>query len=200
MRAASAPRRSPPAVLELRALAKQFPGAATPAVDRVTLRVAAGETLGLVGESGSGKTTLGRCALLLETPTSGEVLFEGVDLRRLSSSELRRARRNMQIVFQDPAGSLNPRMNVAQILAEPFDIHEKPIGRVDGQCVRARGSSRPWDSPRDSGTRFPHEFSSGQRQRIGIARALALRPKFIVADEPVSALDAARSARKSSTC
>ncbi len=174
-------------MLELRGLVKHFPGAPSPAVDGVTLRVDAAETLGLVGESGSGKTTLGRCALLLEPPTSGDVVFDGRDLRRLSSGDLRRARRHMQIVFQDPVGSLNERMTVARILAEPLVIHERLsrseiAGRVD-ELLDAVGLSR------DSAAKYPHEFSGGQRQRIGIARALALRPKFIVADEPVSALD-----------
>jgi oligopeptide/dipeptide ABC transporter ATP-binding protein len=174
-------------MLELRQLVKQFPGAATPAVDRVTLHVEPGETLGLVGESGSGKTTLGRCALLLEEPTSGEVLLEGRDLRRLSREELRRTRRHMQIVFQDPVGSLNPRMTVERILSEPFDIHEN-LSRTE-TADRVRELLAGVGLPVDATSRYPHEFSGGQRQRIGIARALALRPKFIVADEPVSALD-----------
>ncbi|SRR6266404_5220222 len=174
-------------MLELRNLVKMFPGAATPAVDRVSLKVEPGETLGLVGESGSGKTTLGRSALLLEQPTSGEVWFDGRDLAQLSSSELRRTRRHMQIVFQDPVGSLNPRMRVGQILAEPFDIHEK-LSRVE-TTDRVRELLDAVGLPADSASRYPREFSGGQRQRIGIARAVALRPKFIVADEPVSALD-----------
>ena len=174
-------------MLELRQLVKRFPNAATPAVDHVTLRVEPGETLGLVGESGSGKTTLGRCALLLEEPTSGEVLLEGRDLSRLSREELRRTRRHMQIVFQDPVGSLNPRLNVADILAEPFDIHER-ISRGE-TADRVRELLGAVGLPADAAARYPHEFSGGQRQRIGIARAIALRPKFIVADEPVSALD-----------
>jgi oligopeptide/dipeptide ABC transporter ATP-binding protein len=156
-------------------------------VDGVSLRVNQGETLGLVGESGSGKTTLGRCALLLEPPTSGQVLFEGHDLAGLSHEELRRTRRHMQIVFQDPVGSLNPRMRVERILAEPFDIHER-LSRSETHD-RVRELLAAVGLPADSGVRYPHEFSGGQRQRIGIARAVALRPKFIVADEPVSALD-----------
>jgi peptide/nickel transport system ATP-binding protein len=174
-------------MLELNQLVKAFPGQSTPAVDGVSLRVEPGETLGLVGESGSGKTTLGRCALLLEPPTSGQVLFEGRDLARLSRGELRRTRRHMQIVFQDPVGSLNPRMRVERILAEPFDIHEN-LSRNDTRD-RVRELLAAVGLPEDSASRFPHEFSGGQRQRIGIARAVALRPKFIVADEPVSALD-----------
>jgi len=174
-------------VLELKQLVKFFPGQSTPAVDGLSLRVNQGETLGLVGESGSGKTTLGRCALLLEPPTSGQVLFEGRDLARLSHEDLRRARRHMQIVFQDPVGSLNPRMRVERILAEPFDIHERHSRGETHDRVRELLAAV--GLPPDSGVRYPHEFSGGQRQRIGIARAVALRPKFIVADEPVSALD-----------
>ena len=174
-------------MLQLNQLVKCFPGQSTPAVDGVTLRLEQGETLGLVGESGSGKTTLGRCALLLEVPTSGEVLFEGRDLARLSQEELRQTRRHMQIVFQDPVGSLNPRMRVQRILAEPFDIHEKLSGNETKDRVRELLAAV--GLPMDAAARYPHEFSGGQRQRIGIARAVALRPKFIVADEPVSALD-----------
>jgi peptide/nickel transport system ATP-binding protein len=174
-------------LLQLNQLVKRFSGQSTAAVDGVSLRVEPGETLGLVGESGSGKTTLGRCALLLEPPTSGQVLFEGRDLARLSSEELRRTRRHMQIVFQDPVGSLNPRMRVERILAEPFDIHEN-LSAAETRD-RVRDLLAAVGLPADSGSRYPHEFSGGQRQRIGIARAVALVPKFIVADEPVSALD-----------
>jgi oligopeptide/dipeptide ABC transporter ATP-binding protein len=174
-------------LLELNQLVKSFPGQSTPAVDGVSLRLEQGETLGLVGESGSGKTTLGRCALLLEPPTSGQVLFKGRDLARLSHEELRRTRRHMQIVFQDPVGSLNPRMRVERILAEPFDIHEK-LSAADTRD-RVRELLAAVGLPADAAARYPHEFSGGQRQRIGIARAVALVPEFIVADEPVSALD-----------
>jgi len=181
-------------MLELRHLVKRYPAEAgfwsaesISAVDDVSLRIEAGQTLGLVGESGSGKSTLGRCALLLEEPTSGEVLFEGVSLTTLGSGALRRMRRQMQVVFQDPYGSLNPRMRIKQILAEPFQIHEKfsrqEISSKVAELLTTVGL------PADAVERYPHEFSGGQRQRIGIARALALRPKFIVADEPVSALD-----------
>ncbi len=183
-------------LLEIHDLVKDFPAAGgmfaradgvVHAVDGVSLAVEPGETLGLVGESGSGKTTLGRCALLLVEPTSGEVRFEGCNLLTLKGPELRRMRRHMQIIFQDPFASLNPRMRVEQILAEPFQIHES-LSRVE---VRERVLELLGETglPADAVSRYPHEFSGGQRQRIGIARALALRPKLIVADEPVSALD-----------
>ena len=157
------------------------------AVDGVSLDISAGETLGLVGESGSGKSTLGRMVLRLIEPTSGSVRFDGHDLLTATPSGLRQLRRDMQIIFQDPFGSLDPRFRVEDIIAEPLVIHEslsKAARRARaGELLRAVGldaSALP---------RYPHEFSGGQRQRIGIARALALRPKFIVADEPVSALD-----------
>jgi peptide/nickel transport system ATP-binding protein len=181
-------------MLELRRLVKRYPVQAgfwsaesLIAVDDVSLSIESGQTLGLVGESGSGKSTLGRCALLLERPTSGEVLFEDVALTTLGAGAMRRMRRQMQVVFQDPYGSLNPRMRVAQILAEPFQIHEK-LSRAE-IATQVAGLLATVGLPADSAGRYPHEFSGGQRQRIGIARALALRPKFIVADEPVSALD-----------
>jgi peptide/nickel transport system ATP-binding protein len=141
----------------------------------------------LVGESGSGKSTLGRLVLRLIEPTSGSIRYESHDLLAANHSEMRRRRRDMQIIFQDPFGSLDPRLHVGQIIAEPLVIHEKMSSEARrtrvGELLRAVGLD---ESAR---TRFPHEFSGGQRQRIGIARALALRPKFIVADEPVSALD-----------
>ncbi len=157
------------------------------AVDGVSLDISAGETLGLVGESGSGKSTLGRLVLRLIEPTSGSVRFDGHNLLMAGPSSLRRLRRDMQIIFQDPFGSLDPRFRVEDIIAEPLVIHEslsKLARRARaGELLRAVGldaSALP---------RYPHEFSGGQRQRIGIARALALKPKLIGADEPVSARD-----------
>jgi ABC-type glutathione transport system ATPase component len=157
------------------------------AVDDVSLDVSAGETLGLVGESGSGKTTLGRLVLRLIEPDAGSILFEGTDLLKARGGELRRLRRDMQIIFQDPFGSLDPRFRIADILEEPLIIHD----RMSATARRERVSEllRSVGMDESARARFPHEFSGGQRQRIGIARALALRPKFIVADEPVSALD-----------
>lgn len=157
------------------------------AVDDVSLDIQAGETLGLVGESGSGKTTLGRLVLRLIEPTSGSIRFEGRDLLRASRRDMRRMRRDMQIIFQDPFGSLDPRLRVDKIIAEPLEIHERM--RADARRARVVELLRAVGMDESAGHRFPHEFSGGQRQRIGIARALALRPRFIVADEPVSALD-----------
>jgi len=157
------------------------------AVDDVSLDIQEGETLGLVGESGSGKSTLGRLILRLIEPTSGSVLFEGTDVLQSSRPELRRLRRDMQIIFQDPYGSLDPRFRVEDVLAEPLIIHEK-LGR-DERRRRVAELLRAVGMDESAMPRYPHEFSGGQRQRIGIARALALRPKFVVADEPVSALD-----------
>ena len=157
------------------------------AVHDVSLTIKAGETLGLVGESGSGKSTLGRLLLRLVEPDSGEVLFDGHDVLRAGGTELRRLRRDMQIIFQDPFGSLDPRMMVEQIVCEPMAIH----GSEDraGRRRRAAEVMRAVGLDASALNRYPHEFSGGQRQRIGIARALVLRPRFIVADEPVSALD-----------
>jgi ABC-type glutathione transport system ATPase component len=157
------------------------------AVDDVSLTVESGETLALVGESGSGKSTLGRLVLRLIEPTSGSIRFDGRDLLAASRGELRRARREMQIIFQDPFGSLDPRLRVDEIVAEPLVIHERPS--QDERRRRVAELLRAVGMDESAGRRYPHEFSGGQRQRIGIARALALRPKFIVADEPVSALD-----------
>jgi len=157
------------------------------AVDGVSFDVAEGETLGLVGESGSGKSTTGYCIVQLLKPTSGEVIFEGTDLTTLGREELRRARRDMQIVFQDPYSSLDPRMTVGDIVAEPLVVHGSGTRRERAGRVRELLDVVGFNPSFTN--RYPHEFSGGQRQRIGIARALALSPKLIVCDEPVSALD-----------
>jgi|SRR5450432_799535 len=184
------------ALVEIRDLTKTYAGGDSPfagakrevrAVDGVFLDISAGETLGLVGESGSGKSTLGRLVLRLIEPSSGTVRFDGHDLLAASPTALRQLRRDMQIIFQDPFGSLDPRFRVEDIIAEPLVIHES----LSKGARRARSGELLRSVGLDSSalTRYPHEFSGGQRQRIGIARALALRPKFLVADEPVSALD-----------
>jgi oligopeptide transport system ATP-binding protein len=172
------------------------------AVDDVSLDIQEGATLGLVGESGSGKSTLGRLILRLIEPTSGAIFFGGADLLKASGSELRRLRRDMQIIFQDPFGSLDPRFRVEDVIAEPLILHQKALyQRIvdrktkhespsrDARRRRVRELLRAVGMDESAMPRYPHEFSGGQRQRIGIARALALQPKFIVADEPVSALD-----------
>ena len=158
------------------------------AVDDVSFAIRRGETLGLVGESGCGKTTIGRCILQLERPSGGEVLFEGEEMTRMSDAELRPLRRRMQIVFQDPYSSLNPRMTIGQIISEPIRVHR--IARNGGESRDRvdRLLTLVGLNPVMAG-RYPHELSGGQRQRVGIARALALEPKFIVCDEPISALD-----------
>jgi oligopeptide transport system ATP-binding protein len=158
------------------------------AVDDVNLEVRAGETLAIVGESGCGKTTLARMLLRLIEPDAGEILFGGRDLLKLRGSELRRARREMQMIFQDPFASLNPRMRVVEIVGEPLAIHEKALSGEE-RTMRAVAMLRRVGLDEGALRRYPHEFSGGQRQRIGIARALILRPKLVVADEPVSALD-----------
>ena len=198
------------ALLEIRNLIKVFPQGESAfsarkgevrAVDDISLDVEAGETLGLVGESGSGKSTLGRLALRLIEPTSGTVRFDGQDLLRAGHSELRHLRRHMQIIFQDPFSSLDPRMRVEDLVAEPLVIHNgsgdstgsgAPLLPAVGRSgIRSSVADLLKAVGLDSSAmpRYPHEFSGGQRQRIVIARALALRPKFIVCDEPVSALD-----------
>jgi oligopeptide/dipeptide ABC transporter ATP-binding protein len=183
-------------LLEVRDLRKYFPvrsgvlGRHTQlvrAVDGVSFDLDAGETLGIVGESGCGKSTLGRCVLRLLAPTGGAITFAGADLLTLGGEALRRKRREMQIIFQDPFASLNPRMRIGDIVGEGLDIH----GVARGAAKRARVGElleQVGLSP-DTAARYPHEFSGGQRQRVGIARALALEPRLIVADEAVSALD-----------
>ena len=157
------------------------------AVDDVSFTINRGETFGLVGESGCGKTTAGRAILRLLEPDGGKIRFEGVDLRELGKQDLRRKRRDMQIIFQDPYASLNPRMTIRTIVGEPFAIHNIAKGSERDDRVRDLLKTVGLDS--SVMNRYPHEFSGGQRQRVGIARALALKPKLIVADEPVSALD-----------
>jgi peptide/nickel transport system ATP-binding protein len=182
-------------LLEVRHLVKEFSrrrgifGAPTMvrAVDDVSFVVERGETFGLVGESGSGKTTTGRCILRLIEPSSGDVMFDGKDVLKLSRGDLRRARRDMQIVFQDPYSSLNPRMRVGDIVEEPLVIHR--LGSKAERRARVRELFGLVGLNPEHLRRHPHEFSGGQRQRIGLARALALNPSFIIADEPVSALD-----------
>jgi peptide/nickel transport system ATP-binding protein len=183
-------------LLEVNHLKKYFPikggifsrtVANVKAVEDFTLKIKPGEVVGLVGESGSGKTTAGRTILRLIEPTSGEILFNGVDLAKLSKAQMREYRKEMQIIFQDPFASLNPRMTVGDIIGEALDIHKLARGKAREerivQLLERTGLSAAHMR------RYPHEFSGGQRQRIGIARALAVDPQFIVADEPVSALD-----------
>lgn len=183
-------------LIEVKNLTKVFADAESPfggrsrrevrALDDVSLQIYPGETLGLVGESGSGKSTLGRVILRLIKPTSGTVLFEGKDLLSASRAEMRRLRRDLQIIFQDPFASLDPRYRVEDVLAEPLIIHSESTANLRSRVSELLSVVGLDESAR---YRYPHEFSGGQRQRIGIARALALRPKFIVCDEPVSALD-----------
>jgi oligopeptide transport system ATP-binding protein len=161
---------------------------AVKAVDGVSFDVVKGETLGLVGESGCGKSTTGRTVLQLYKPTEGSVVFEGQELTTLGASDLRKARRRMQMIFQDPFASLNPRMSVGNIVSEPLRIHKVIQNKNELQEYVEHLLERVGLNPYYV-NRYPHEFSGGQRQRIGIARALALRPSFIVADEPISALD-----------
>jgi oligopeptide transport system ATP-binding protein len=171
-------------------LTKHFPAShnqTVRAVDGVSFTIQRGETFGLVGESGCGKTTVGRCLLRLIEPTGGQVRFDGRNLTEINRTELRGLRRRMQIIFQDPYSSLNPRMTVGQIVAEPLAVHS--VGSKPEQREKVAELLRVVGLDPDYANRYPHQFSGGQRQRIGIARALALNPDFIVADEPVSALD-----------
>ncbi|MGD1993553.1 MAG: dipeptide ABC transporter ATP-binding protein [Anaerolineae bacterium] len=184
-------------LVQVRGLKKHFPITqgvifqreigAIKAVDGVSFDIYKGETLGLVGETGCGKTTVGRTMLQLYEPTDGEVRFDGVDLVHLGGSDLRRIRRRMQMIFQDPYASLNPRMTVGSIVAEPLEVHRVATGRKKRERVQdllKMVGLNPYFV-----NRYPHEFSGGQRQRIGIARALALNPDLIVCDEPISSLD-----------
>ena len=157
------------------------------AVDGVNLSLDRGDALALVGESGSGKTTLGRCILRLTEPTSGTVLFDQIDVLALKASDMRALRRRMQIVFQDPAGSLNPRMTVGAAVREPLEVHHLARGKAAREKVRELFQEVGLDPSLE--TLFPHELSGGQKQRVGIARALSIQPEFVVLDEPVSALD-----------
>ena len=178
-------------LVEVRRLVKYFPvensDDVVQAVDDVSFKIVSGETLGLVGESGCGKSTVGRCLLRLYEPTNGEVVFEGKIIASLSNNEMQRLRREMQIIFQDPYASLNPRLSIRSIVKEPLKIHG--IGTNAEQNERVADLLQKVGLDPKYTDRYPHEFSGGQRQRIGIARALALNPKLIVCDEPVSALD-----------
>lgn len=183
-------------LVQLRNLSKEFPirkgvfnqqVGSVKAVTDISLDIFSGETLGVVGESGCGKSTLGRCILQLIRPTAGEVIYNGKNLSALPNKALRPLRKDLQIVFQNPYSSLNPRMTIGDILSEPLEIHKLAKGPALSQRVYQLLDMV--GLPKDAFNRYPHEFSGGQRQRVGIARALALNPKFIVADEPVSALD-----------
>ena len=184
-------------LLEVENLVKHFPVgggmfsrpvAAVRAIDGVSFTLNRGETLGLVGESGCGKTTTGRCILQLERPTSGRIVFEGVDLTTLDEAALRKVRRRVQVIFQDPYSSLNPRMTIGQILAEPLKVHGIVRDAVAREARVQELLQQVGLLPQHA-KRYPHQLSGGQRQRVGIARALAMEPSLIICDEPVSALD-----------
>ncbi len=184
-------------LLEVKNLYKKFPikggllgreVGAVNAVNNVSFSIKRGETLGLVGESGCGKTTLGRSILRLIEPSAGQVIFDGTDVTTLGPDKMREIRRRMQIIFQDPYASLNPRMTVGSILSEPMEIHKLNEGK-DNRRKRLHQLLDYVQLPKDALNKYPHEFSGGQRQRVCIARALAVEPEFIVCDEPVSALD-----------
>ena len=194
----TAPATHAPTLLEVKGLQKRFPVTEgvlarrtvgeVRAVDGIDLTLRRGETLGLVGESGCGKTTTGRCILLLERPTGGEILYDGVDLAKLTHKQLLALRRRIQVIFQDPYSSLNPRMKVGDILAEPMKVHAMApdVGR---RAARVRELHAICGLNPNFADRYPHEMTGGQRQRVGIARALALDPEYIICDEAVSALD-----------
>ena len=183
-------------ILEIKNLKKYFPikglalidkGSQVKAVDDISFVLYKGETLGIVGESGSGKSTLGRTILRLLEPTEGEIIFEGTNFEKVKPSKIDDYRKNMQMVFQDPFSSLNPRMRVGKLIGEPLAVR-KTLNKAD-QYEKVLDLIEKVGLPKEALTKFPHEFSGGQRQRIGIARALSLTPKLIIADEPVSALD-----------
>src|SRR5699024_897095 len=178
-------------LIEVQDLKKEFPmgpGSSIQAVDTISFSIQAGETLGLVGESGSGKSTTGRLLLQLLKETDGEILYRGMPINRMNKKEMKQLRKEIQIIFQDPYASLNPRMKVLDIIGQPLDIHKLCKTKAE-RLQRVEELLELVGLEKEHAMRYPHEFSGGQRQRIGIARALAVNPKFIVCDEPLSALD-----------